>query len=85
MPFSAPAIEDGVAESPRLYASAFRSSVDRFKGPHAEKVQVTNLEYDIDLFETAAGVEVSEVLSDRLSPARLPSSIYISYLPAHRC
>eukprot|EP00291_Cryptomonas_curvata_P013150 CAMPEP_0172203596 /NCGR_PEP_ID=MMETSP1050-20130122/31384_1 /TAXON_ID=233186 /ORGANISM="Cryptomonas curvata, Strain CCAP979/52" /LENGTH=165 /DNA_ID=CAMNT_0012881853 /DNA_START=66 /DNA_END=560 /DNA_ORIENTATION=+ len=59
MPFSAPAIEDGVAESPRLYASAFRSSVDRFKGPHAEKVQVTNLEYDIDLFETAAGVEKS--------------------------
>ena len=67
MPFSAPAIEDGVAESPRLYASAFRSSVDRFKGPHAEKVQVTNLEYDINLFETAANVEVRNQLQLSIS------------------
>ena len=58
MPFSAPVLEDGIAASPRLYAAAFRSAQNRFKGPNPEKVQITNLEYDIDLFETSSNVQV---------------------------
>jgi hypothetical protein len=58
MPFSAPVLEDGIASSPRLYASAFRSTQNRFKGPNPEKVQITNLEYDIDLFDTSSNVQV---------------------------
>mmetsp|Transcript_12908 Transcript_12908/g.35792 ORF Transcript_12908/g.35792 Transcript_12908/m.35792 type:complete len:419 (-) Transcript_12908:459-1715(-) len=59
MTLSSPSIEAQVATSPRHYASAFRSQEQRFKGLPAEKIQVTNLEYDIDLFDTTAGVQRS--------------------------
>ena len=51
---TSPSIEDGVATSPRLYSSAFKSNVGRFaKTAHQESV---NLQYDIKSFDLSTTV-----------------------------
>ena len=84
MPFSAPVLEDGIAASPRLYAAAFRSKDDRFKGLHPEKVQITNLEYDIDLFDTASNVQVMNDFNFQASPFVFGTNVTNSKQRSHR-
>ena len=57
MPMTSPTIEDGVATSPRLYSSAFRSNQGRF-AKLLDK-ESTNLQYNVKQFDTAVGVERS--------------------------
>ena len=54
---TSPSIEDGVATSPRLYSSAFKSNVGRFaKNAHRESV---NLQYEIKSFDLSTNVAKS--------------------------
>jgi len=56
---TAPSIEDGVATSPRLYSSAFKSNVGRFAKVHSK--ESLNLQYDINVFDTQTRVANSPI------------------------